>query len=437
MEKEGRKKEEIVEKRNERLLKKKFYLDKIGFGFSAVQFINILFSFTGASILLIGIINGLKSFSSTLISTFIKEITTKRDISKTKISITGLVFGFSFIILALAVTIESPTLFAITLLMGAIALTIYGELFNHFLNKYSKNGKISRLSSMSTLKGLLLTAATIIISAGILDLTFLDGRAITITILGYTATQKIYGYLLTFEITALAFILSSYLFAKVKIKQEGLIKTIDYKKHLNTILNKSKAFLKNKYLLVMTFTMIIVSVFQSLMNSFAGIFVYRHFQNEALGGFMNVAVMYAVALVFALLGPYLTSKINRIVGVGPMFVFGTLLMAILPLVLSYNLVYEAVVVANTLSILGAALVGSAQGILSSKVLSLEDRNNFYSSSGFLSLIPFIILVTGLSYVAEINGLSYLFQILSVGIVALAVPLYFLIVLWSSKNRSVK
>ena len=48
MEKEGRDEEKIVQNRNERLLKKKFYLDKIGYGFSSTQFINILFSFTGA-----------------------------------------------------------------------------------------------------------------------------------------------------------------------------------------------------------------------------------------------------------------------------------------------------------------------------------------------------------------------------------------------------
>ena len=436
MKKEGREEEEVINKRNEKLLKRKFYLDKIGYGFTSTQFLNILFSFTGASFLLIGLTNGLKSFFNTFISTFIKEITQKREIKKSKISLAGLIFGFSFLILALAVTIKSPILFATTLLIGGIAVTIYGELFNNFLNKYSKKGKITRLSSTSTFKGFLLVAISIILAAGIIDLTFLDGETITINILGRTITQNIYGYLLTFEITAFAFIASSYIFSKVKIKQEEILRAIDYKAHYRKLMKKSRTFLKNKYLLVMTATMLIVSIFQSLINSFTGIYVYTHLKNAWFGGFMNIAIMYSAALLIAILGPIITSKLNKNIGVVPMFVFGTLLMAVLPLTIVFNpFYYPAMVAANVLSVLGAALIGSAQGILAAKVLSLEDRQNFYSSAGFLSLIPFIIGVGILSYIANNFGLIYLFKVLGFGIIILGVPLYFLIVLWASNERS--
>ena len=431
MEKEGREEEKVIDKRNERLLKKKFYLDKIGYGFSSTQFINILFSFTGASFFLIGLTNGIKSFLNTLISTFIKEITEKREISKKVISISGLLFGFSFILLSLAVVIKQPYLFVASLLLGSIGVATYGELFNNFLNKYSKKGKIQRLSSKSTFKGLFIAAASIILAAAIIDLAFLEGKIITINILGQTLTQNIYGYLITFEITAFAFIISSYLFSKVKIKQESLIQAIDYKQYYLILINKSKTFFKNKYLLVMTMSMILVSVFQSLINSYTGIYVYTHLKNAWLGGFMNVAIMYSLALIVAIIGPVITSKINKTVGIVPMFVFGTLLLSMLPLTIVYNpMHYPAMVVANSLSVLGAALIGSAQGTLSAK-----DRQNFYSSSGFLSLIPFMILVTGGAYIAQTHGLSYLFKILGLGIIILVVPLYFLIVLWASDKGS--
>ena len=436
MKKEGRREEDAVDARNEKLLKRKFYLDKLGYGFSSTQFINILFYISGASIFLIGLTNGLKSFFNTLISTFIKEITEKREISKNRISIAGLIFGFSFLILALSVVMKLPYLFMAVLLIGGIAVTIYGELFNNFLNKYSKKGKLARLSSMATFKGLVLSAISIILAAGIIDLAFLEGQVITIKILEQTALQNIYGYLLTFEITAFAFIASSYLFSKVKIKQENVIQAIDYNAYFKILMRKARTFLKNKYLLVMTMNMLIVSVFQAMMNSYTGIYVYEHLQGAWLGGFMNVAVMYAAALITAILGPVITSKINKILGVIPMFVFGTLLMALLPITIVFNpLFYPSMVVANILSILGVAIIGSAQGILASKVLSVEDRQKFYSAAGFLSLIPFIIIVTALSYVAQVNDLQYLFKLLGIGIIVLVTPLYFLIVLWASKKKS--
>ena len=151
---------------------------------------------------------------------------------------------------------------------------------------------------------------------------------------------------------------------------------------------------------------------------------------------MNVAVMYSLALLVAIIGPVVTSRTNKVVGVVPMFVFGTLLMALLPLTIVFNpLYYPAMVAANMLSVLGAALIGSAQGIIASKVLSLEDRTKFHSASGFLNLIPFLILVSGLSYIAHTQGLQYLFKLLGIGLIILVVPLYFLIVLWASEKQS--
>jgi hypothetical protein len=429
MKKEGSEKEHEVDERNERLLKKKYYLDKIGYGFSSTQFINILFSFTGASLLFIGIINGLKSFLNTFISTFIKEITEKREITKKIISISGLIFGFSFLMLALAVTIKQPILFAVSLLIGSIGVAAYGELFNNFLNKYSKKGKLKRLSSKSTFKGLIIAAISMILAAGIIDLTLFGGDALTITILGEQLTQNMYGYLITFEITAFAFIISSYLFAKVKIKQELIIRAIDYRAYCKNLIHKSKAFFKNKYLMILTLGMLFVSVFQSIINSYTGIYVYEHLRNEWLGGFMNVAVMYAIALLIAIIGPIITSRLNKTVGVVPMFVFGATLMALLPLTIVYNpYFYPAMVAANSLSVLGAALIGSAQGSLASKVLSLEDRQNFYSSAGFLSLIPFIILVSICAYIAQTTTLQYLFKVVGFGLIIFVVPIYFLIVI---------
>lgn len=436
MKKEGLSEEVLVKARNERLLKRKYYLDKIGYGFSSTQFINILFSFTGASIFLIGFINGFKSFLATFVSTFIKEIVSKREVSKKIISVSGLVFGFSFLLLALSVVLSSVFLFAFSLLLGGVSVAFYGELFNNFLNKYSKRGKLDRVSPFSTIKGLLLSSLSIVLAAGIIDLSLMNG-SLSFKLFGDFLLENFYGYLLVFEITAFAFIASSYLFAKVKLNQDSLVLAIDYGAYCKELISKAKNFFKNKYLFVLTISMLFVSVFQSLINAFMGIYVFNHLKSYWFGGFLNVGVMYAVALLFAFLGPFLVNKVNRSVGVVPMFVFGALLMALLPLTVVFNpYFYPAIVFANALSVLGAALIGSSQGVMASKVLSVEDRKSFYSSGSFLSLGPFIVLVSFFSYLAHITNLSFLFKVLGIGLIVVVVPLYFLIVFWELENKRV-
>ena len=99
------------EKINNKLLTVKEIFDRIGYGFASVQFINILFYLTGAGFFLIGIINGLKTILSLIISLFLQEYAKVKNISKKFMSKAGILFGVSFLFIAMAVVIKSLPLF--------------------------------------------------------------------------------------------------------------------------------------------------------------------------------------------------------------------------------------------------------------------------------------------------------------------------------------
>src|SRR3989338_4911130 len=70
-------------------------LDKIGFGFGSQQFINVLLFLSGASIFLVGVVNGLKAALSIMVAVLAQEYNKKKRISKRVIGFSGIFFGFS------------------------------------------------------------------------------------------------------------------------------------------------------------------------------------------------------------------------------------------------------------------------------------------------------------------------------------------------------
>nr|MCK4930437.1 hypothetical protein [Nanoarchaeota archaeon] len=118
------------EKKNIKLLTFKEVLDRVGYGFASVQFINILFYLTGAGFFLIGVINGLKAILSLIISSFLQEYSKIKAVSKKFMSKAGILFGISFLFIAMAIVIKSVPLFAVALLAGSIGVVTYGDLYN-------------------------------------------------------------------------------------------------------------------------------------------------------------------------------------------------------------------------------------------------------------------------------------------------------------------
>src|SRR4030042_2080480 len=132
------------EKINNRLLTAKEIFDRIGYGFASVQFINILFNLAGAGFFLIGVINGLKTVLSLIISSFLQEYVKIKQISKKFMSKAGILFGISFLFIALAVVIKSLALFSVALLVGSIGVVTYGDLYSRLVEQALKKEKMSK-----------------------------------------------------------------------------------------------------------------------------------------------------------------------------------------------------------------------------------------------------------------------------------------------------
>lgn len=423
----------------EGMLTRKMFLDRISYGFGANQFINILFSMTSASYFFIGFINAIRSSLSTLLSGFLNEYSGQRNLSRKFIRTSGLLFGFSFLFLALSVSIRSKVLFAISLLLGSIGVVSYGDSFrNRMIRKMGKMN-FSIIISKYSFIGLLITVVSLVLSGYIMQLIPVGGSFFIIQALGFKLPFRLYGYLIAFMITAIASIFSAHVLAKMRVdgEDEQLLSFGEFLQYYSEKIKKNLArFFKNKYLFTITLATLFIAVFQSVLNSFVGIHIYFTYIDVWFKGFMNVAVIFGVALLASYLGPVLASKLNKYLGLAPMFVFGAIVMTFLPLTIVFNPTsyFPAVLVAASISVIGVSIIGTGQSLLASKLLNEKDRNIYYASAGVVTVLPFLILVTFLVSLVHVYGLIALFKIISVGAIVTLIPIYLVIVFWSTKKR---
>jgi len=420
------------EKANNTLLTAKEVFDRIGYGFSSVQFINILFYLTGAGFFLIGIINGLKTILSLIISSFLQEYAKLRSISKKFMSKAGVLFGVSFLFIALAVVLKSLALFSLALLIGSVGVVTYGDLYNNLVEQTLKKEKKSKFLLRISHYGVLITGVSLLLSGYLFD-KFPIFNAHKIELFG--KSMPLFGYLIAFEITAIAFILSGYVLHYIKEKKVESQKIQGFmREYWQKIRAQTKEFVRNKYVVTLLMASAITGLVQILGNSYYGIYIYKQFNFAALGGFLNVAAIFAVAIVVSFLGPAFSKYLNKKVGLAPTLVFGTALLAIMPLVAAYNPHFMNITVGNALSVLGAAILGMSQGLLIRKLLNEEQRKIYFAAMSIAVIIPFIILIPIGSWLAQTYGLVALFKILALILLAIAAPIYFILVLMANKLR---
>ena len=421
------------EKINNKLLTVKEIFDRIGYGFASVQFINILFYLTGAGFFLIGIINGLKTILSLIISLFLQEYAKVKNISKKFMSKAGILFGVSFLFIAMAVVIKSLPLFSLALLIGSVGVVTYGDLYSQLVENAIKKEKMSKFLLRMSHYGVLITAVSLLLSGYLFD----KFPILTITkAVLFGKTLPIYGYLIAFEITAIAFILSGYVLHYIKEKkiEAPSMTTGFFRGYYHKIKVQTKSFVNNKYLFTLVFASSITGLVQILGNSFYGIFIYDKFKTIAFGGFTNIAVIFTIAILASFLGPAFSNYLNKKVGLAPSMVFGTLLLAMTPLVAVYNAHFVSITIAIALSVIGAAILGMGQGLLIRKLLNEEQRKLYYAALSIAVIIPFVILLPIGSWIAQAAGLIPLFQVLSVILLLVAAPIYFLLVIFANKQR---
>jgi predicted MFS family arabinose efflux permease len=244
---------------------------------------------------------------------------------------------------------------------------------------------------------------------------------------------EIYGYLLAFEITAIMFILSGYLMSLIQEKREENYGSTIYimafvKEYIQNAKEDSKIFIKNKKIFLLTMAAIIMTIAQIVVNSYSGIFIYENFKYQFLGGFLNVAIIFVIALITSIIGTLLTKRFAKNLGEAPMLVFGTLLIALLPLTLYYNPNLYAIGLATVLSVIGGAIVGVAQGLIAERIMTEKEINTYFSGLGFISITPTLILVTVGAIIAQLYTLQTLFLYLGIILAGIVMPLYFILVL---------
>lgn len=404
----------------------KEFFDRIGFGTGSHQFINVLFFIIGAAPWLVFFINSLRVVFSTLISSFFKSLDLLKGISKSFISFSGFIYGFSFLGIAFATLTKSLALFILSLFIGTLGVVAYGDTYNSLIkSKLPKEKRNFFLRKIGKL-GVLLTAFGIIISGYLMDMIPIFG--IPINLFGVEFTG--YGYLFVFEITAISFIISGYALSFLKEdKKIGLKKTsLILQSHFGKIVSSSKELVSNKILLMLTFAGSLTAFSQTLANSFYGIYIYKFFGNS----FFTVALVFLFALLGAPFGLELGKFFSRKVGVFPLLVFGSLLLAITPFTYYFSTNIFLIALATFIGFIGSSILGISSSILSSKLLPEVQKKNFYESSSVIMIIPYLLLIPLGSFLLFTSHFKIAFLISSLLLIVFVAPIYLILLVSYSK-----
>lgn len=395
-------------------------LDRLGYGFGSRQYVNILFFHTGASLFLIGLINSITAFIGTFVSSVLKEYSKENFMSHKAIGFFGILFGFCFIIMAIARFFGMTWLFAFAMILGTIGIVHYGEFYKKLFSdafKGEKRGSIKKVYKY----GLLITGSTLLIAGYILD------RFPMIKI----GTIEISGYLIVFEIAAIMFILSGYILTKIVKENPGkdsLKKITEFSKtHFARLRRDVGEIFEQKVMWVMLVAATITGVVQIVGSSFYGIFIYENFKYVGFGGFLNVAMISFIAIATALLTPIITRNNIKEYGKFPMLVFGTILIAITPLTFYYNPNLVSITIGTLLGVMGGAIVGISHGFLAMELLPQKLRDSYFNISSVFITIPYFIAVPAGGYLGQTVGLRKLFLALGIMLIVIVVPLYFIVV----------
>ncbi len=404
---------------------KRFFLkeifDRVGYGFGSQQFVNILFFHTGASLFIIGLINGIRAVIGTLFSSVLKEYSRENVVNNRSIGYLGILFGFCFIVMAIARFFSLVWLFAIAIIVGALGVVSYGEFYTKLFFDVLKGEKRGALQKVYSY-GLMITGVGLLIASYILD------RLPKISIFSIDVS----GYLIVFEVAAICFIISGYVLTLIKGREEkegGIKKIVRYvKEYFLRVKRDADEILKINLVFLMLVTATITGVVQILGNSFYGIFIYESFKYVGFGGFMNVAIISFIALVTSLLTPVITKQNVKEYGKFPMLVFGTMLMAITPLTFYYNPNLVSITVGTLLGVMGAAIVGIAHGFLAMELLPSRLRESYFNMNSIFVTLPYLIIIPIGGYLGGVMGLRKLFLLLGLVLIAVVMPIYFLVVL---------
>lgn len=418
--------EKTIEKRdeNEAALIRKFMikevLDKIAFGFGSQQFINILFALAGASYFLIGLVNGFNVVASLLMSLVLRDYLRVHDVSKKLIVGSGVFFGAMFFLISVAAYIGSISFFVAAFLLSALGVVFLGDIYVKEYSESLKKEKIGYALSKMTQFGIVIITFSLVLSAYIMDYFGIEGKEISFF-------GIVPGYLISFLITAICFIASTIVLHSLKrdIKTEGQVQVfVLVKEQIAKAWKYLKLFAQDKAVLLVLIASTLTGFAQTMGNTYYGIFIFREFGKHGFGGFMNVAMIFIVAIISAMFAPTIAKMLSKKYGNVPMLVMGTLLLAILPLTYYFRPSLTNIAMATVSGIIGSAIAGLATGLLISNRLPEAEREAYYNSYSVIVTIPYLILFPAAAWLADVYALKVMFLVIGAMLALVVMPLYF-------------
>jgi len=373
--------------------------DKVGFGFGSQQFVNIALSTMGASLLAIGLLNGMKVFFSQIFATLM-NMWSKKD--ERLLSFSAILLGANFFLLGYAVFIHSMALFTLSILISSLSVVTYGDAYKHLVKSMSR----VRFLEILMRYGIFLTVLVMLVAAHLLDIIKLP-----------------FGFYIVFAAAGTCFVFSA-LVALPLLQGKNDNATVP---NSFSLLKDSSYFIKDKVLLVLTIAATITAALNTLGNAYYGIFIFENLGKKGFGGFLNVSIVFGLGLLVAFLVPKVTSRSSQAYGKFPMLLFGTLLMAMMPLSFYHNPNIVSVSIGTIIGIIGAGMVGTAQGLVALDSLKDDERVRFFNFLGAATVIAYLILIPLGSLLAYWYGMTFLFLLLVLALCLLVAPLYLLIV----------
>ena len=201
------------------------------------------------------------------------------------------------------------------------------------------------------------------------------------------------------------------------------------KQRLRSIRKMSGQIFKNKVVMMLAIGTAITGVIQTIGITYYGVFIYQYFTNIAFNGFLNVAIMFSVPIITSLFSTYMAKALSKQYGNIPALVFGTMLIAILPLTMWLKPGIINISMAIVCSVIGGSMIGLTTGLLLSNNIEPELRHWYFQGYTLLMVLAYVVFVPLGALVAEFGSfmglmsLQVLFAVMAIVLVLVVVPVY--------------
>ncbi|MDK2907977.1 MAG: hypothetical protein PWQ87_435 [Candidatus Woesearchaeota archaeon] len=413
------------------------FLDRFGFGMSSTQYINIFAFLFGANLFFIGVIHSFASALELLLTFLLDNCQRMKIFFKTEIS---KIFGLASLFLIAYFMFKMNYA---GILIGMLLYSIFFAFYNYSYPlkslKILKEEKRGFFLRNVALFGVFISSAGMFTTSFILDFFTLNPSK-EIVFLGYKLSPPSLLFFLAFVLLLLSWIISLK-YRKVNYVEESP-ETFE-NKGLENIKAKfkeafafSKEIKKDKNLFIFFIGSSLSFVVSLMIYAYLGIFVYTTLSDVGLGAFRNVALVFIIAMISSIIGPFVVRKNAEDIGKLPLLIFGTLLTALLPFSLYLSHGITSITLATLLGVLGMSISETALGLIFMDTIPLEIRKAYFNSVKMLVWLPSLILSLGGAYVASVLGLRVLFLGLAIVQLCIVFPLYFIMLIKTSRKKAI-